>query len=874
MAERSAFLAWLLSTSLQAGVLVCLVLLVQRLLGGRLSPRWRWALWLLVVARLVMPWTPESPVSIFNLPRLFLHGRQPVEAAIPAVRTVEERHAFTPAPDVPAPPPYEVSAAASTAPPPAVAAHAPSVPAHNISISPWNALILLWLSGFLGLSAVVIVQGISLSRAVRRGRRITEKSALDVLERSKAILGIRVPVALVESTFVTSPSLFGAVRPRLLLPEGMVESARPETLRFIFLHELAHLKRHDVPLNWLVSALQFAHWFNPLIWYGFYRMRADRELACDSLALSYIKPAEANDYGRTILGLFEGLARPRRWAGMVGILENGSQLKRRIAMIAGHKPGSYRWSLPAAALITLLAVTTLTCAESQKPPAAPEKPAVAAPAPAAPAPPAPAVPAEAAPAEGPDVKVTDKDLVVSLRTDGCFETQVTLANKGTAASPAFKVQFYATGPGKKERLIGGVHSAGPIEAGKKWIEITGPFSLTKGEDTIVAVFDPEKVMGNVQRAVQSIRSLTAPTPTETPVIQPPLTAEGRQLLEKRLAKVDFGAEEISNTVIFLQDAGDANIVLDASAIPPSGLFVSLRLKNVTLKSILDIMTAQTGLDWVCVDNYIYISTDEGVRILLSRGKAGSGGGGAAGERSLEGVSEVWIDSGDIVERSNSWHRSVEATIHSKGHGTLSNVPVRFLVGKPGMQGEEIEIGTRLVDIEAGKDARVAIPWDPKPGQYQVSAVLDPDNNVPQVDKTARRASMQFTIRADGWQPAGTAGVSNLWIDPEDMMFFTADDGAKWVVATIHNKGRATSAEVEVRFFVGDPDKGGKEIGTGFAVPEPGKDWREGTPFDPEPGEYRVFAVIDPDHKVPQVDKVWNRASMLITVGSESKPPEK
>jgi hypothetical protein len=63
-------LASLLKASWQAGVLILLVLAAQWALGPRLSPRWRYGLWLLVVARLALPWTIPSPVSLFNFVRL------------------------------------------------------------------------------------------------------------------------------------------------------------------------------------------------------------------------------------------------------------------------------------------------------------------------------------------------------------------------------------------------------------------------------------------------------------------------------------------------------------------------------------------------------------------------------------------------------------------------------------------------------------------------------------------------------------------------------------------------------------------------------------------------------------------------------------
>src|SRR6266404_5147285 len=61
---------WVVRTSWQASVLALLIVLVQMLFREKLSPGWRYGLWLLLVARLLMPMPPPSPLSIFNVAKL------------------------------------------------------------------------------------------------------------------------------------------------------------------------------------------------------------------------------------------------------------------------------------------------------------------------------------------------------------------------------------------------------------------------------------------------------------------------------------------------------------------------------------------------------------------------------------------------------------------------------------------------------------------------------------------------------------------------------------------------------------------------------------------------------------------------------------
>jgi bla regulator protein BlaR1 len=67
LGATDSFFAWLWRASWQASLVIVLVLLTQWLLRNKLSPRWRHALWLLVVVRLVLPVSIREPAECFQL---------------------------------------------------------------------------------------------------------------------------------------------------------------------------------------------------------------------------------------------------------------------------------------------------------------------------------------------------------------------------------------------------------------------------------------------------------------------------------------------------------------------------------------------------------------------------------------------------------------------------------------------------------------------------------------------------------------------------------------------------------------------------------------------------------------------------------------
>ncbi len=287
----------------QAAILILLVLAAQWLCGRRLQPRWRCALWLLVLFRLALPWTIPSPASLFNVLKL------------PAV-TQPARLDPAPAPMLKGP----------VSKPEEVAVAVPSTGGH------WLAW--LWAAGAIGVAGCAAINHFNFHRRVIRQRPLLDEPALNLLEDCKALMGVRTPVTLIETEAIESPTVFGFVRPRLLLPAGLASGFTREELRHVFLHELAHIKRHDVLAGWVALGLQAVHWFNPLVWLAFHRLRADRELACDALALSYAPAGENEAYGLTIIKLLEGFGQSAWAPSLVGILENKNQMKERIRMIA------------------------------------------------------------------------------------------------------------------------------------------------------------------------------------------------------------------------------------------------------------------------------------------------------------------------------------------------------------------------------------------------------------------------------------------------------------------------------------------------------------------------------------------------------------
>jgi len=369
-AQLSPFFQWLVKASLQGSLLICLILLIRLMLRGRLPIRWHYWLWLVLLVRLSLPWSPQSHFSIYNLYEPSRWTRPTQSAAedtgieAPAARQAEG--------------PMQTQAKATTG---AEADAKPIAPAtfdsqhQHSTMAPaevgktgahWKivlaALPVFWLAGVIALGGYVLARNISLWRAIKKERAVTDQAILDLLEDCKMQMRIQTVVGVVVTDRIKSPALFGFVRPRILLPQGLLEGLSLDDLHYVFLHELAHLKRRDIYLSWLVCLLQVLHWFNPLMWFAFGRMRADQEMAADALALSATGAEESCRYGQTIVNLLERFSRPQYLPSLAGILENPSHIERRIQMIAKFKETTCR---PLLAMVVLAVLGLITLTEAQ-----------------------------------------------------------------------------------------------------------------------------------------------------------------------------------------------------------------------------------------------------------------------------------------------------------------------------------------------------------------------------------------------------------------------------------------------------------------------------------------------------------------------------
>lgn len=205
-----SFFGWLFQTTLIASVVICLILAAQKTLGGKLGPRWCHALWLVLLIRMVLPWTPSSRISLLNLIPSWDRQiqQQPLSKATEQPEPSQPAQISETAEAVPTQKPEsDVATQKQTTPKPTTLANVRSEPNQRLA-SIRRVLPFLWLAGATVIGAYLLMSNFTLWQIVKRERLLMNQKMLELFEECKARMSVQTLVALVPSAKIKSPALF------------------------------------------------------------------------------------------------------------------------------------------------------------------------------------------------------------------------------------------------------------------------------------------------------------------------------------------------------------------------------------------------------------------------------------------------------------------------------------------------------------------------------------------------------------------------------------------------------------------------------------------------------------------------------------------
>lgn len=252
----AAFFSRILNMSLTGSVVIGIVLVARFLL--KRSPKiYSYALWAVVLFRLLCPISFSAPISMLNLvqPEVTVASeRTSVVSFVPTVQTLADTE-------------------------PEFQQMAPIVETQPKTLETKDVISIIWLVGVGAMVACSVVQYLCLRKRL----------VGDMLYRDNVYL----------SDYIESPFVMGIISPKIYMPSAIPTQER----KYILAHERHHIRRGDPVWKLLGYAALCIHWFNPLVWAAFILAGKDMEMSCDEAVIRKFGPEIRADYSASLLRL-------------------------------------------------------------------------------------------------------------------------------------------------------------------------------------------------------------------------------------------------------------------------------------------------------------------------------------------------------------------------------------------------------------------------------------------------------------------------------------------------------------------------------------------------------------------------------------------
>ncbi len=319
--------------------LILALLLIRRVFRGVLSRRFQYALWALVLVRLLVP-VNLLPASDFSVLTAAKPMEQAVTARLDRIAVAPVRPENIQTPEAPLNPPSVLDHGAPEGPLPQSIepGTAPGLePAPGMTAGEIMALV--WKVGMVLMGGFFLLSNLIFFYKLRKSRRAFE---------SKAAL----PVYLVPDGVIPSPCLFG--RSIYITP---TVGSDEQKLRHVLAHEETHARHWDPLWALLRCVCLTVYWFDPLVWIAARCARIDCELACDEGALAVLGEGERIPYGQTLVSLIPVKRGSNPLIAATTMTAGKKQLTDRVKRIA-QRPRQF---LAAALAVAVLAGIVSAC---------------------------------------------------------------------------------------------------------------------------------------------------------------------------------------------------------------------------------------------------------------------------------------------------------------------------------------------------------------------------------------------------------------------------------------------------------------------------------------------------------------------------------
>lgn len=263
------------SLSVSGTILILILFFCKPLYKYKLNKQWQYYIWLIVIARLLIPLAPQTNIvkTIFNK----LDNSNKLDYSV-LIQTEFEADIINSNIKNSEQSKFELK-------------NIFDIILHNI----WA----IWLV----IAAILLIRKITIYQSfvkyIKAGRiEVSDIGLWEALGQLVEQSNINTNVELYVNNLISSPLLIGFFKPCIMLPSAKLSDL---DFKYTILHELSHYKRGDMFYKWLVQFTICLHWFNPFVYLMGNEINRACELCCDELVIKNLEKEGRQAYGEALL---------------------------------------------------------------------------------------------------------------------------------------------------------------------------------------------------------------------------------------------------------------------------------------------------------------------------------------------------------------------------------------------------------------------------------------------------------------------------------------------------------------------------------------------------------------------------------------------
>ena len=329
----------MIETVISSSVLIIAVIAVRRVFRTKISSRLKYALWSLVLIRLLLPVSLfGSGISIMNAVPSTNNASQPLYLGrISSVPLTEGDTVYAKSNGELTEPNSFGHAVLSD--------DGNSVTRYAVKTTAADVLKFVWIVGAAAAALWIAIVNLVFYTRLRKCREPYPE-------------GRGLPLKIYVADYPASPCLFGLLRPAIYLTPG---AASDEAFPYVYAHEYCHYRHGDHFWTVVRGLCLAAYWWNPLVWAAAILSRADSETACDESAVRLMGEDNRLIYGKTLVDMIAERPSPSAILCSATTMTGGRrEIEKRLLLIV-KKPRTY---VPAIIAVLLILAVSAGCAFS------------------------------------------------------------------------------------------------------------------------------------------------------------------------------------------------------------------------------------------------------------------------------------------------------------------------------------------------------------------------------------------------------------------------------------------------------------------------------------------------------------------------------